>query len=160
MSDWSDEVEARLEQLARWVGISGQDRTDIRAALEEIERLHVEREAAVNGLALMVERAEAAEHQNVELIKALAAYEAQVNELEAKLAEAHNLLAVMHRDGGHHTAEVGFEQSCKDAAQARHDLVAEVERLHEFAKNLLKVHEWRDDATADAILDALRGGGE
>ena len=37
---------------------------------------------------------------------------------------------------------------------------AEVERLHEFAKNLLKVHEWRDDATADAILDAQRGGGE
>lgn len=28
MSDWTDETRARLEQLARWVGISGLDRTE------------------------------------------------------------------------------------------------------------------------------------
>lgn len=33
-----------------------------------------------------------------------------------EFAAALDLLAVLHRDGGHHTYEVGFIQSCKDAA--------------------------------------------
>ena len=28
---------------------------------------------------------------------------------------AMNLLAVIHRDGGHHTTKVGFKKSCTDA---------------------------------------------
>lgn len=48
-------------------------------------------------------------------------------QLEAEVNAAKNLLAVMHRDGGHHTDKVGFIQSCKDAEQVRHKLVAEVE---------------------------------
>jgi len=36
------------------------------------------------------------------------------NTLE-KLVSARNLLAVIHRDSGHYTAEHGFVQSCEDA---------------------------------------------
>lgn len=37
-----------------------------------------------------------------------------------------NLLAVIHRDGGHHVEEVGLEQACEDAQ-------AEYYRLRELA---------------------------
>jgi hypothetical protein len=50
-------------------------------------------------------------------------------DLQAKVSVACDLLAVMHRDGGHHTAKVGFAQSCDDAREVRHALVDEVERL-------------------------------
>lgn len=44
---------------------------------------------------------------------------------------AEDLLAVIHRDGGHYTREVGFAQSCRDAEQVVLDLRAEVARLIE-----------------------------
>ena len=42
------------------------------------------------------ERAEAAEHQNAELTKALDSYEAQVSGLEAKLAEAERIVGLQN----------------------------------------------------------------
>lgn len=39
----------------------------------------------------------------------------EIANLEYKLL---NLLARIHRDGGHHTGKVGLEQSCKDADMA------------------------------------------
>jgi hypothetical protein len=48
---------------------------------------------------------------------------------EADRDAALNLLAVMHGDGGHHTEKVGFVQSCKDAENVRHGLVAAVNDL-------------------------------
>ena len=45
-----------------------------------------------------------------------------------ELDAAHNLLAVMHGDGGHHTSKVGFAQSCKDAEKVRHDLVMKLDK--------------------------------
>ena len=38
--------------------------------------------------------------------------------LRAELTAANNLLARIHRDGGHHTEQVGFAQSCADADAA------------------------------------------
>jgi hypothetical protein len=42
--------------------------------------------------------------------------------LQARVA-VRDLLAIIHRDGGHHTEEVGFIQSCKDAERI-------VQRMH------------------------------
>jgi hypothetical protein len=39
----------------------------------------------------------------------------QAESLIAKVRAAKEILAVIHRDGGHHTECVGFEQSCVDA---------------------------------------------
>ena len=47
--------------------------------------------------------------------------------------DAGNLLARIHRDGGHHTEKVGFKQSCLDAEQEWIALRAEVERLRSGA---------------------------
>lgn len=41
------------------------------------------------------------------------------------------LLAVLHRDGGHHQSEVGTDQAVKDAISQRHALLEENERLKE-----------------------------
>jgi hypothetical protein len=65
--------------------------------------------------------------------------EKQVLSLRAELAAAKNLLARIHRDGGHHTEAVGFARSVADAgdkvsewllaAEDRTALAAHVERL-------------------------------
>jgi hypothetical protein len=39
-----------------------------------------------------------------------------------------DLLAIIHRDGGHHTAAVGVDQSVKDACERWGQLIAEAER--------------------------------
>jgi hypothetical protein len=39
----------------------------------------------------------------------------------------HNLLAIIHRDGGQHTQEVGVEQSVKDAHQVWAGLQKQIE---------------------------------
>lgn len=49
------------------------------------------------------------------------------NEALEMVNEARQLLAVVHRDGGHHTEEVGFVQSCKDAMKVYHVLREQVE---------------------------------
>jgi len=53
----------------------------------------------------------------------------ETDTLRAKVKAAQNLLAVLHRDGGRHTAKVGFIQSCKDGEKVRHLLLAQVEEL-------------------------------
>ena len=50
-----------------------------------------------------------------ELLWAVESYNRRIRDLEAQLAAAKNLLAVIHRDGGHHTDAVGLVQSCQDA---------------------------------------------
>jgi len=57
------------------------------------------------------------------------AHLARAEKAEAELADAGNLLARVHRDGGHHTAKVGWQRACLDAEQVYLDLNAEVERL-------------------------------
>jgi len=45
--------------------------------------------------------------------------------------DAEELLAVIHRDGGHHTIDVGFTTSCGDATDRYCERIAEIEELHE-----------------------------
>jgi len=65
--------------------------------------------------------------------KAYDSLDLKLNQAEAECAtlrqDAANVLARIHRDGGHHTAEVGWKQSCLDAEQEWIALRAEVERL-------------------------------
>lgn len=42
---------------------------------------------------------------------------ARVKELEKYHHDARNLLAVVHRDGGHYVTEHGFQKACEDAAE-------------------------------------------
>jgi len=56
--------------------------------------------------------------------------------LRAELAAAKNLLARIHRDGGHHTEAVGFAQSVADAdAKVSEWLLAEADRIEKEAAN-------------------------
>ena len=67
--------------------------------------------------------------------------------IRAELAAAKNLLARIHRDGGHHTEAVGFSQSVADAdakvsewllvAEERTALAAHVERLEKALKRIM-----------------------
>ncbi len=70
-----------------------------------------------------------------------------------------NLLAVMHRDGGHHTARVGFVQSCLDAETRRHHMLANLDRASNLIAALFRsrlvAREERDDALSR--LDRMRG---
>lgn len=69
---------------------------------------------------------------------------AERDTLRAELAAAQNLLARIHRDGGHHTEAVGFAQSVADAdlkvsewllaAEERTALAAHVERMEKACK--------------------------
>lgn len=52
---------------------------------------------------------------------------AEDRERESALDILGNLLAVIHRDGGQHTTEVGIEQSAKDA----HAVWAEIQQQRE-----------------------------
>jgi len=45
-----------------------------------------------------------------------------------------NLLAIVHRDGGHHTREVGIPNSCKDAIK----IVCDLRRKSSNTRNVLK----------------------
>jgi regulator of replication initiation timing len=66
----------------------------------------------------------------------LESLEKQVVSLRAELAAAKDLLAKIHRDGGHHTEAVGFAQSVADAdAKVSEWLMAEADRIAKEAAN-------------------------
>ena len=58
---------------------------------------------------------------------------------EDDIHHAKNLLAVIHRDGGHHMADVGFEQACKDAEAMT---LADRERWRKALPFLKVLREW------------------
>lgn len=77
-----------------------------------------------------------------------------------------NLLAVIHRDGGHHTGKVGLEQSITDAKAEVTALRAENARLREalqalilHGRNYMKYHAEKfygnDGANVMGITPAL-----
>lgn len=65
------------------------------------------------------------------------------HEEEAK--QLGNLLALMHRDGGHHQSEVGTEQAIKDAEVIYYDLRG----CEEEAKRLMEVILWAGESAKD-----------
>lgn len=52
---------------------------------------------------------------------------------------AKNLLARIHRDGGHHTGDVGFIQSCKDANSAWCELMIDKAELMLIGDDMAKL---------------------
>jgi hypothetical protein len=58
-----------------------------------------------------------------QLLAALSDNEAK----DAALKAARNLLAAIHRDGGHYTAEHGFIKSCDDAQKVRNQLATDLD---------------------------------
>ena len=100
------------------------------------------------------------------------------DQLRAELTAAKNLLARIHRDGGHHTEAVGFAQSVADAgdkvsewllaaeertALAAHDAAVKVAVLREICKNrtyggmcrsvAVDYYEWIGKQPLDGELD-------
>ena len=74
---------------------------------------------------------------------------AVVARLRAELHAAENLLAVVHRDGGHHTEREGFAKSCRDGEGVVVGLRAEVERLEaELATLECPGQHWKNEALA------------
>ncbi len=92
---------------------------------------------------------------------------AERDQLRAELAAAKNLLARIHRDGGHHTEAVGFAQSVADAgdkvsewllaAEERTALAAHIERLREkgFKMRAAISGAWSADRMT-SVADSLR----
>lgn len=64
---------------------------------------------------------------------------AQVERLERDRHHALNLLAVIHRDGGHYTADLGFENSCKSGEA----IITQLRQLAE-ARNIPEPEAFRD----------------
>lgn len=56
------------------------------------------------------------------------------NNLTADICEAKNLLAVMHRDGGEKTHEIGFRESCILARKVVSDLRVKLDEYGEEAQ--------------------------
>ncbi len=76
------------------------------------------------------------------------------------LFQLKNLLAVIHRDGGEHTDQVGVTQSVVDAIEVWAALRIKADSPEELCKihALLDGREW-SPTTLDQIADLLRGMG-
>lgn len=79
------------------------------------------------------------------------------HEMTAEMDAALNLLAVIHRDGGHHTGDVGFTQSCDDARAAWYALMTMIEAA-DHQKELLAHLFALVEGECPALLDDDRGG--
>ena len=55
------------------------------------------------------------------------------DEIEGLLGE---LLAIIHRDGGHHQSDVGIEQAIKDAIESYYKLIKENDEMSEDSEFL------------------------
>jgi hypothetical protein len=73
-------------------------------------------------------------------------FQEQLTELKAKEDMLGNLLAVLHRDGGHHEGEVGTKQAVEDAINIHYSLRAE---LDEMRVELDETREALDDLAGE-----------
>lgn len=88
-----------------------------------------------------------------------------VAEKDAEIQAAKELLAILHGDGGHHTNDVGFILSCKDAMQnhwanrVSNDATdAEIERLRKALDDMfLMFEEARKDSQRVAVIYSYSG---
>ena len=71
---------------------------------------------------------------------------ALVEWVEKREARIEDLLAVIHRDGGHHTINAGMERSIADAAQEIHRLRADAEKWATNASDGDGVSDLYEDA--------------
>jgi hypothetical protein len=80
---------------------------DLRARVAELERQLEATEERVKGMTT----------ESASWRRTAERVEEQKQAAEARVRKARDLLAVIHKDGGHHTEKVGFEQSVEDAIQ-------------------------------------------
>jgi DNA repair exonuclease SbcCD ATPase subunit len=101
------------------------------------------------------------------LRKEKANYRAKVDQLEAeneRLAASDtalgNLLAVIHRDGGHYRTEHGTAQAAEDAQEIVIQLRTEIDRLTTETGKLRKLLTWalRPEAHAALMAEYARAG--
>ena len=73
---------------------------------------------------------------------------------EKEYQAAGNLLALIHRDGGHYLENVGFLNSCKDA---EHKIISERMVIAEYERRLILLLKSLDTATRikDHVKDSL-----
>ena len=64
-----------------------------------------------------------------------------------------NLLALIHRDGGHHSVNVGIEKSCEDAEKIILNRIRESENLHSFLDSFKYEN---DEVTISQIRQAIK----
>ena len=174
MSDGMDEVQRQInERMANWKG--DPDKIEITALRAEVERMRArEKDLTLEGLALI---------GKLELVRVVLAGtdSASLPDDYSEVRMAHdrmgeiialraenaitsqqlgNLLAIIHRDGGHHTCSVGPEQSIEDAHIAWARLVSKVERLRGALERIaaddesdVDINEYGGAAVARAALD-------
>ena len=73
------------------------------------------------------------DYQQVELI---AEAKQELSDLRKENESASNLLAIIHRDGGHYQTKHGTVKSIKDAIKIWHDLRNQLEQANEDAERL------------------------
>lgn len=61
----------------------------------------------------------------------------KIQRLEAELAAAKDLLAILHGDGGHHADAVGVARACKDAMDKYHQRVLQMDALAAHVERLV-----------------------
>ena len=93
-----------------------------------------------------------------ELLQATAAELAQLKAKEDLLG---NLLAILHRDGGHHEGEVGTEQAVKDAMKIYYQLRAELDEKNsalELIGDLAYDRDgWKSAEKLGELIDEIYG---
>jgi len=79
---------------------------------------------------------------------------AENERLKAMEIQFKNLLAVMHRDGGHHLFAVGIDQAVLDAIEAFYELIRQLTeyKLDEYKQDALR---WRFYASSPQTAFAL-----
>jgi len=65
---------------------------------------------------------------------------AELAQLKTKEDLLGNLLAILHRDGGHHEGEVGTEQAVKDAMKIYYQLRAELDEARKVIEMIDGLH--------------------
>lgn len=80
----------------------------------------------------------------------------ELDRLRKERNSALDLLAVIHRDGGHYTEAVGFINSCADAIKARTKLVLEIDRLRAENERLKDDIRQMVEKAADRSLAGYR----
>lgn len=83
-------------------------------------------------------------------------YGREMKDLQKQVGHARNLLAVMHRDGGHYVGRHGFEKACKDAEQVRHDLMTEADTLRDLGMKLVTAVEFLGDLSMKPGYEQFR----
>lgn len=101
-----------------------------------------------------VEELEAANRTRFDVVALRHAEE--LDRLRKERNSALDLLAVIHRDGGHYTEAVGFIKSCADAIETRTKLVLELDRLRAENERLKDDIRQMVEKTADRSLAGYR----